>query len=385
VIIKINPDYKQISNIEDYLTASPRLFWSSVEKSMNYVPTISGYTTTYNCLKQNYPFVACIRSMLQFCDEVCVVDGGSIDGTLEKLLSLVEFNPEKSKQFLSGELEEISSENKLLKIKSIKRDWSHPRHAVFDGLQKAEARKMCTMDFCWQMDSDEVVHHSHYESIKSFVRGTNRGIEVVCLPVIEFWGSDGKVRIDVTPWKWRLSRNKPTITHGIPGHLRKYDENGDLYAMEGTDGCDMIYTESLKPVPNMNYWNNEFEFLRRDAILGNKESLTKYKNLIDKIIDQLPCVFHYSWYDISRKIRLYRDYWQNHWASLYNINIEDTTDNNMFFDVPWSEVTDEMIEQKSKQLENSTGGWIFHTKWPGVNVPSIHINVDHPEEIIGEL
>ena len=43
--------------------------------------TISGYTTTYNCLKEDYPFLESIQSMLGFCDEVVVVDGCSDDGT----------------------------------------------------------------------------------------------------------------------------------------------------------------------------------------------------------------------------------------------------------------------------------------------------------------
>ena len=45
---------------------------------------ISGYTTVRNCITQKYPFVESILSMINFCDEVVVLDGGSTDGSYEK-------------------------------------------------------------------------------------------------------------------------------------------------------------------------------------------------------------------------------------------------------------------------------------------------------------
>ena len=33
--------------------------------------------------------------------------------------------------------------------------------------QKAEARKRCVGEFCWQQDSDEVVHENDYDKIES--------------------------------------------------------------------------------------------------------------------------------------------------------------------------------------------------------------------------
>ena len=54
---------------EAYLYAARERFWNAIVVEMNYVPTISGYTTSYNCIKNKYPFYASIRSMLGFCDE----------------------------------------------------------------------------------------------------------------------------------------------------------------------------------------------------------------------------------------------------------------------------------------------------------------------------
>jgi len=353
-------DVDDVESIHEYLYASPDLFWKSIKKIIEYKHTLSGYTTTYNCEKQGYPYMQSINSMLQFCDEVCVVDGGSSDGTWEKLL-------------------ELSNLNSKLKLKQITRDWAHSRHAVFDGAQKSEARAMCTGDFCWQMDSDEIVHEDDFEKISDLCQKIPTNIDIISLPVIEYWGGPSKVRCDIQPWKWRLSRNSPHITHGIPVDLRKIDSNGDLYAAEGTDGCDMIHKVSGERLPHVTFHTRETEQLRQYAVMGNSDALNKYQDWFNEVIKNLPGVHHYSWYDIPRKMRLYRDYWTRHWNSLYNKSLEDTAETNMMFDVPWSEVTDEMIEVRANELKQKTGGWIWHRKWNGQTIPHITIDVSEPK------
>ena len=195
---------------EAYLYAARDRFWNGITASMNYTPSISGYTTTKDCISQNYPWRQCIESMLGFCTEVVVVDGGSTDGTWE-------------------ELQKWAEEEEKLKIDQVTRDWSHKRHAVFDGAQKAEARSRCTSDFLWQMDADEVVHEDDYKKIASLCKHFPKELDLMCLPVIEYWGSEEKVRADINPWKWRLSRNAPYITHGIPVEFRNYDDDGENY------------------------------------------------------------------------------------------------------------------------------------------------------------
>ena len=78
---------------------------------MEWKPTISGYTTVMDAESQEYPWKRCVESLLGFCDEVVVVDGGSTDGTWESLL------------------EWSGGEPRLVIHKEI-RDWSHPRFAL---------------------------------------------------------------------------------------------------------------------------------------------------------------------------------------------------------------------------------------------------------------
>jgi len=350
-----------MDDTEAYLYAARERFWSSIHYHMNWKPKISGYTTALNCLDNKYPFIQSIKSMLGFCDEVVVVDGGSKDGTWEELQTM----------------SKLQGDGRLV-VKQFKRDWNDKRFAVFDGAQKAEARKLCTGDFCWQQDADEIVHENDYQNIIHLVKNFPGNIDLVSLPIIEYWGSSKKVRMDVNPWKWRLSRNLEKITHGIPVDLRKIDEDGKLYASPGTDGCDYIDTEDGTRIIHASFYTNEIHDSRNRALLGDSESYTKYSTWFNSLIEQLPGVHHYSWFDMERKINTYKNYWQQHWESLYNIKQEDTAENNMFFQKPWSTVTDSDINELAEKLSNDIGGWIFHKPVDFSN-PTPHIQIDRNE------
>ncbi len=348
--------------IEEYLYGSRELFWRKEMDHADYRPSISGYTTTLNCLQQDYPILDCVRSMLDFCDEVVVVDGGSTDGTWE-------------------ELQKLASDDNRLKVEQVLRDWSYKRFAVFDGAQKAEARKRCSMEYCWQMDADEIAPPGTGEKIKTFIRSWPSAVDLVSLPVVEYWGGKDKVRIDVNPWKWRLSKNAPHITHGIPAELRREDAEGHLYAHPGTDGCDYVHSETFERIPHASFYNESAHNARLHALNGNDDALEAYGSWMQNCVDLLPFVEHFSWENIERKIKTYRNYWQKHWESLYDIKQEDTAENNMFFDKPWSEVTEKEIKNLAQKLSKETGGHIFHTKidW-GRKTPSLKLNIAGKEK-----
>jgi len=271
------------------------------------------------------------------------MDGGSTDGTLEKLYSMAE-------------------EDERIKVFVHNVDWNAKRFAVEDGLQKARARSHCTGDFLWQMDSDEEVNQATVHEIVKICRQFPKFVDIVSLPVVEYWGSKDKVRIDVNPWKWRLSRNKPNITHGIPRELRLTDPEGNLYAAMGTDGCDYIDADTYERLPHASFYTNEVHQVRLAAMQGNQQALENYGQWFKRLVEVMPSIKHYSWMDIERKIKTYKNYWQRHWESLYDVAQEDTADNNMFFDKPWSEVTDKEIKQLAKDLSEKTGGHVFHSK-----------------------
>lgn len=353
----------ETTQIEQYLYAAREWFWNGVKADINYVPSLSGYTTTRNCIDQKYPFVASISSMLDFCDEVVVVDNGSTDGTLEKL-------------------QEWAEKEEKLKVYKSEFDWEHKRFAVFDGMSKALAREYCTKDFCWQQDSDEVVHEADVPKIKDLLKKFPANVNLLALPVVEYWGGKDKVRMDINPWKWRVSRNRKEITHGVPGNLRVADdgEGDSYYSRMGSDGCDYINRETLELIPFGNFYTSDVEMVKRQG-LQDPNAKEAYENWFKQVIEHLPSVYHYSWWDIERKIKTYKNYWQRHWESLFNLQMEDTAENNNFFGKPWSEVSDEEITEKAKELAEKTGGWIFHSLYKGEQVPHITLEKDMPKYI----
>ena len=348
-----------------YLYAARDRFWTALKQIMNYSPTVSGYVTVRNATQMKYPWTATVESMLGFCDEVVVVDGGSTDGTWESLQKWAE------------------KEERLL-IKKIDVDPDSPSFAYeSDGKLKAAARSLCTSEYCWQMDADEVVHEDDYDKVRNLLRSFPRYTNIVSLPVIEYWGSTEKVRMDINPWKWRVSRNLPNITQGIPAALLKVDDDGYEYASVGTDSCDYIDKETGEVLPHAGFYDDSVHKTRIAGLTGNEEARKQYEDWFNRAISSLPSVHHYSWYNIANKIGQYRLHWGKFWKSMYRFDTEDTAENNVMFDKPWSEVTEPEVIELSNRLAKEMGGWIFHNKVDfSIKVPHISVQRGHPSTFI---
>lgn len=336
------------TQVEQYLLVAPKFFWDQVDYDMNHQPTISAYTTTYNCISQEYPWEKTVKSMLGFADEVVILDGGSSDGTWERI-------------------QELAKENEKIVAKQHNIDFSHLRFAVQDGAAKARARKLCTKEFCVQMDSDEWFPEEDNDKLKHLVKNFPAGIDLVALPVVEFWGSEKKVRMDINPEKWRVSRNNPDITHGIPVELRRHDLDGELYSAQGSDGCDPIFESTGQRVPFMSVVPKQIRQIQPGAMQGyvdehGNDFFALYEDWFKKTVINMPSVRHESWLNIERKIKTYKNYWGKHWQSLYDIRQEDLPENNMFFDSKWEDVDEQKIASLAARLGNEMGGWIFHSR-----------------------
>lgn len=322
---------------------------------------ISGYTYVKDAVSMDYPFVESIKTHLDFCDEVVVVDASvKNDGTKEALASLKKEAGDK------------------LKLYEATLDWTVPNYGIYDGVLKQTAREKCSGEFLWQFDCDELIHGGDRKTLESLIRQSENltKIPVLCLPVVEYWGGHDKVRIDINSWKWRVSRNHPEIVHGIPLTHRQI-KNGLVYAKPGTDTCDYIVKSQGVPVPNLNFVNSQTEGLRQLA-LSNENARIQYEKWFNQMVASLPTIYHYSWFSIKSKIEKYRDFFGDFWKAMYG----DERDANMFFPgIEWKNVTPEMIEQKAKELKEGTGGWIFHQPWNGSRVNHVQILRPAPEII----
>lgn len=293
-------------------------------------PTISAYTTVYNCIEGKYPFEEAIRSFIDF-DEVVVVDGGSTDGTRQRL-------------------EELSKEFKNLKVYDIPLDKTNPG---CDGAQKAVSRAMCFSQFCIQFDADEVCSKDSVYKFKKLAKFMPPEVNMYNLPVYEFIGpkENWNLRTDRHVWKWRLSRNLPEISHGIPSHDR-LEKDGKVFSKGLSDGCfpiNVINNELIQGVFPNNWFNKDFDSLRTN---GNFE---EYKNACEKVFSELPFVYHYSWCDVEHKLRMLRGSWNELWCGLYGRDPLSTEASKEYFNVPWSQVSDEMIKDKAEQILKQGG------------------------------
>ena len=319
---------------------------------------ISGYVYTRNAVEMEYPFQECIESMLSFCGQVVVADSSNgNDDTLEKL-------------------KVMAKNDSRIDVYHVDLDWNEPNHAIFDGQMKALAREQCTGDFLVQADVDEIFEKNCKDKF-DFVLDICKGLQVpplLALPVVEYWGDNlDKVRIDVNPWKWRISRNIPNITHGIPTHLRKI-ENGLLYSNPGSDGCNYIFEDTGLEVPCKHFVSQTVDAYRRSAI-RDESKVKEYQDWFNEAVASLPTVHHFSWFSIPRKIRQYRLFWTDFWKSMYNLERDNS---NPFFNVTWDKVTEQMIEEKGKELSQKTGGWIFHNPWDGTKTNNVNLNCKPP-------
>jgi ADP-heptose:LPS heptosyltransferase/glycosyltransferase involved in cell wall biosynthesis len=296
-------------------------------------PKIAGYTHILNPKTHGYPYVQSILSMMDFCDEVIVVDGGSTDGSVE---------------FLHAELEKLlgagrsKAVNDSCQLRVITREWD-PDEPGMDGMQKAFGRAMVSPDveFLWQQDADEIVHERDYAKIIDICKRFPADVDLVHLPVVELWGDEKHVRTDRHSWKWRLSRNNLRITHGIAIQARQTDpKSGRIYAKQGmSDGCEMIDMVTGEPLQHRGFYTGELEKIRR-------EDPEEYGRAMNAVFDKLPSVWHYSWADLPRKVRNFRDFWDKQWQVLYQTPPEPR-----FADV----VTDDDISKKAEELRARGG------------------------------
>lgn len=321
---------------------------------------ISGYTTTRNCHLMDYPFVESIKSHLDFCDEVIVAD--SSDGN------------DKTQEIL----EDLMKEYSHLTVYHVDVDWNAPNHGIYDGKMKAVARSMCEGDYLWQFDVDEIAEENIRSKIEGLLQQAGPHMNktpIIALPVVEYWGSKDKVRIDVNPWKWRLSKNLPNITHGIPKHLRKY-ENGLLYAKHGCDGCEYIDSNTGAVIPFSNFQTVEVQQLQQKAKY-DKNAANDYRNWFNMIVSHLPTVHHFSWYSIESKILKFKNFWNNSWLSLYNEKKPEGW-NPFFENKSLKDVTEKEIKELSNRLSKETGGHIFHKPWDGSKINHVTLECDIP-------
>lgn len=329
-------DNKLIQEQREALNKSVKL--NAGWKFKEIYPTISAYVTTYNCLSGGYPIEQAIKSFA-WADQLVIVDGGSDDGTKDLL-------------------DRLKSELSNLEVYDIPIDWDAPGK---DGIQKAMARAMTTSKFVIQFDADEICLGSH-QKWKKIAKDMADGVDIVDLMVLEPFGSRTNLRLNKehNPMKWRVFRNKPEITHGIPKHDRLL-RDGKVYSKGGSDGCFPIHV-----VTEMLYPSRPHQSALGARALYGFERPAEYKDFIcERLKDGTPMVLHLGHVNLFDKIVAYLFSWHDWWCDLYGKDRDDLN-NNLYFpgvvlnDDPGFEF--DRIKEKAEELIRNT---------PSVNVPEL--------------
>lgn len=297
-------------------------------KFKEHFPTISAYTTTYNCVAGGYPFVKAIKSFA-WADQVVVVDGGSTDGTLEAL-------------------EELQKEMDNLEVHDIPLDEEDPGK---DGQLKTMSRAMTDSALSLQFDADELCMGSPEKWKKEAKKLQSLDFDILSMLVVEPFGSMTNLRMNKehNPWKWRLSKNKPEIVHGIPAHDR-LEKDDKVYSKGNSDGTFPVHVVTNQMISNyIPVYLQELVSLKAS---GDKKA---YASAVSDFLKKdEPWILHLGHVDLHKKLSYYLKSWHDWWCCLYDKDPANPQNNLYFKGHLPSEVTEEMINEKVQELIKQT-------------------------------
>lgn len=127
---------------------------------------LGGTLVTYNCIEHDYCFRESLTCLLRLCQEVCVCDAESTDGTREALL-------------------DIARDNKHLKV--VSKPWAHVHGGGSGWLDDLGdfARSHLVSPYHLALQADEAIHEEDYFLVRALM------IKMPSLPVsfriISFW------------------------------------------------------------------------------------------------------------------------------------------------------------------------------------------------------
>lgn len=133
---------------------------------------VTGFTIIRNAIKYDYPVVEAITSVLPVCDEFLVSVGNSEDGTMQLIKSI---DSPKIRIMESVWDDSLREGGKLLSIETNK---------AFDAIDKSS-------DWCFYIQSDEVIHEKCHEALKEAMLKykDDKTVDGLLLDYTHFYGS----------------------------------------------------------------------------------------------------------------------------------------------------------------------------------------------------
>lgn len=126
-----------------------------------------GLVLVRNCFELDYCFVECIQSLLPVCDQICICDGESTDGTQEAVRKWLEREP---------------------KLSLCVYPWPNPKGDPDFYVKWIQyGRDHCQGDYVFHLDADEVLAPWSHARVRAYKgMATEPGFSVVCNR-LNFW------------------------------------------------------------------------------------------------------------------------------------------------------------------------------------------------------
>lgn len=243
--------------------------------------TISGFTFVRNASKLYYPVRASIESILPLVDEFIVAMGDNDpDDTTEQ------------------EIQSIGSR----KIKIVRTLWDlkkYPRGMEY-ARQTDIAKRWCTGDWLFYIQSDEVMHEKYYPVVLSACRQyfERKEVEGLLFHYKHFWGDYNHYVVSHAwyPKEIRIIRNDKDIHSWRDAQsfrrIEEFDEK-DYYQKKGTRKLNVVQLEACM---------HHYGFVRPPALMQkkNKNHRTNYDGAerATEVFRSRSEIFHYG--DLER-------------------------------------------------------------------------------------
>lgn len=222
---------------------------------------VSGFTFIRNGVKYDYPFVESIKSLLPLVDELIVAVGNSEDDTLKNVLSINDS-----------------------KIKIVETTWDETLReggaVLATETNKAKAHVSTESTWLIYLQSDELIHEKHYQSIKNAMQNyaDDENVEGLLFNYKHFYGSYNYYADGV---KWydkeiRIIRNdKNIVSYKDAQGFRK---NGNKLKVKLIDAFIFHYGWVKNPVSMFQKQTDIGKWWRNNDEQQNYEQENKTKN-----------------------------------------------------------------------------------------------------------